>query len=546
MILIRRFDPEGARTEQGCEGSISIGRATDNTIQLPGLLVALHHLRVSPAGGMRLQMDVLSTAGVIVNGAPVQGTTELLPGDELGIGGHRVHIGVDDARSAPVLEVHEHDARAAAERTGGQSSLDRAGWRMRRPALIGLGLVLVLTLIVPLILRALPLPVWVGDWAPSERLWSSGRISNAHAHFGQQCGVCHESLFVRVRDQACLGCHATIKHHGDDAQGMAAAGLDDRRCASCHFEHGDAHAVLPQHPATCTGCHATPQDFAALSGVGAVTDFARKHPPFRTTATVLRDGQRETRRAELTPGTRDQSGLIYPHDLHLNPKGIRGENGKEVLQCADCHRPGAGDVGFAPVRFERDCQRCHQLDVTLGGLPFRLPHGDSDAVRSLLEGAVGMKPVAAPKAADVQGEDRRRPGVRAERGDDTGSASEIDGIFERQVCAKCHEVTRTEGQVVAVSAPALRQTWMPMARFTHAPHQWVSCEVCHAASTSSDSNDLLLPQIETCRGCHGGVGSDGKIQSTCIDCHRFHQAATLSMSKLPGKLANAQTSEMVR
>lgn len=544
MILIRRFDPEGARTEQSCDGSISLGRATDNTIQLPGLLVSLHHLRLSPAGGLRLQMECLSTVGVIVNGAPVQGTMELLPADELNIGGHRLRVGLDDSGQGLMLEIHEHDARAAAESSAASANLELAGWRLRRPALIGLGVVLGLALIVPLILRALPTPAWLGDWVPSERLWSSGRISNAHQHFGTQCSTCHDNLFVRVRDSSCLNCHATVKHHGDEAEAMASSGLDGQRCASCHYEHGAAHAVLPQHPATCTDCHSQPGRFASLDGTGAVGDFARQHPPFKATVTAFKDGKAQTLRAELTVDTRDQTGLIYPHDLHLNPKGIRGENGKEVLQCADCHRPGAGEAGFEPMRFERDCQRCHQLDITVGGLPFRLPHGDSESVRTLLEGAVGMKPVSMPAVADAETDDRRRPGERAGRGDETGAPDEIDEIFERRVCAKCHEVPKSEGLAVAVSAPTLRKTWMPMARFTHAPHQWVACDTCHKATTSADSNDLLLPQIDSCRTCHGGVGSSGTIQSTCIDCHRFHQAETLSMSKLSGKLADAQTSEM--
>lgn len=545
-ILIRRFDPEGARTEQSSEGSVTLGRATDNTIQLPGLLVSLHHLRLSPVGGMRLQMECLSTVGVIVNGAPVQGTVELLPADELSIGGHRVRVGLDDSGQGLMLEVHEHDARAAAESSAASSTLESAGWRLRRPAIIGLGIVVVLALLVPLVLRMLPTPTWLGDWIPSERLWSSGRISNAHQHFGNQCSTCHESLFVRVRDQSCLNCHATVKHHGDEAEAMTSSGLDEQRCASCHYEHGDTHAILPRHPSMCTDCHTQPGRFASLEGAGAVGDFARQHPPFKATVTALKDGKPGTLRAEMTAETRDLTGLIYPHDLHLDPKGIRSDTGKEVLHCADCHRPGAGDVGFEPIRFERDCQRCHQLDITVGGLPFRLPHGDSESVRTLLEGAVGMKPVAAPVPAEGEGEDRRRPGERAERGNNTAAPDEIDEIFERRVCAKCHEVRKTEGQTVAVTAPVLRQTWMPMARFTHAPHQWVACDTCHKAGVSADSNDLLLPQIDSCRTCHGGVGSSGTIQSTCIDCHRFHQATTLSMSKLSGKLADAQTSEKVQ
>src|SRR5690606_16961552 len=130
----------------------------------------------------------------------------------------------------------------------------------------------------------------------------------------------------------------------------------------------------------------------------------------------------------------------------------------------------------------------------------------------------GMPVAAAPVVDDAE-DDRRRPGERAGRGDGGSTIDEIDEVFERRVCAKCHEVRKPEGAQASVIEPVLRKTWMPMARFTHAPHQWVACDACHAATASSDSNELMLPQIDSCRTCHGGVGSHAKIQSTCIDCH---------------------------
>jgi hypothetical protein len=538
VTLVRRHAPDGAHTEQVVSGAITVGRATDNTIQLPGLLVALHHARLTPASSVTLQLECLSTVDVIVNGLVGQRTALLAPGDELQIGGHRIRVSVDESGGL-LLEVREHDPQSADGDDNATTSLDAAGWRLRRPAIIAASLVLLVCLAVPLVLRAIPLPTWVGDWAPTDRWWSSGDISNAHLQFGVQCESCHEQLFVRVRDESCLTCHAAVTHHGDDMSSMEDAGLQGQSCASCHFEHGGPHAVLPAHPALCADCHERPGDFAGLDGVGAAADFAKSHPPFRVTATAWGADGRTSLRSLLTPESQDVSGLIYPHDLHLEAKGVRGPDGQEVLACADCHRPGAGAVGFEPLSFETDCQRCHQLDVDVGGLPFRLPHGDTDAVRTLLESAVGMTPIELPEAEPLT--DRRRPGERAGRGDPSSAPDQIDEVFGRRVCAKCHEVDQPEGAVARVREPLLRKSWMPMARFTHEPHQWVACDSCHAASVSADSNDLLLPQIESCRACHGGVDSVGSIQSTCIDCHRFHQAADLTMSKFKGELANGQT-----
>ncbi|MES0872787.1 cytochrome c3 family protein [Sinimarinibacterium thermocellulolyticum] len=540
MILVRRQAPDGAQTEQVVSGAVTIGRATDNTIPLSGLLVALHHARLTPGSGATLQLECLGAVDVIVNGLVGQRSAVLAPGDELRIGGHRLCVSVD-GDGGLVLEVRECDPQGATGGDGAITSLDAAGWRMRRPAVIAAALVLLVCLMVPLVLRAVSAPAWVEDRVPSDRWWTSGAISNAHLQFGAECEVCHEQPFVRVRDEACLSCHAAVAHHGDDLASMQDAGLDQQRCASCHFEHGGTQAVLPDHPALCADCHAQPGDFAGLDGVGSAADFATAHPPFRVTVTTMTPTGPQTQRRLLAPDGQDVSGLIFPHDLHLDERGVRGPNGRQVLRCADCHRPGPGAVGFEPLRFETDCQRCHQLDVDVGGLPFRLPHGDADAVRTLLQSAVSMTPVELPESEPST--NRRRPGERADRGDPSSAPDPIDEVFERRVCAKCHEIDKPQDQLVRVREPILRKTWMPMARFTHEPHRWVNCDTCHAASVSSDSNDLLLPQIESCRGCHGGVGSSARIQSTCIDCHRFHQAKDLTMSKFMGELANGQTLE---
>jgi predicted CXXCH cytochrome family protein len=540
-LLIRRTAADGARLEQSVEGEVTVGRATDNTVQLSGLLVALRHLRLKPISNLRLHAECVSAADITVNGMAGQRAAELVAGDEIRIGPHVLHFGVDGDEPRLVLEVREQDSSHGADPTEAITSLAEAGWRMRRPAYWGAGVVLLLLFLLPLLLRLFSAPEAVGRWVPSDRLWSSGQVSNAHAQFQNRCEVCHEGLFQQVRDSACLTCHQGIAHHGDDPKAMHTAGLDGRSCASCHYEHGGPHAVLPRHPATCTGCHASPTDFAALVKTGAVTDFANGHPAFKVHLSLRKDGVPRQERQVLGPKVRDQSGLIFPHDLHLDAKGVRGPDGREVLSCASCHVPGVGQVGFRPIRFESDCQRCHQLDVDLNGLPFRLPHGDSDAVRSLMQAAVSAKPLAETSDAVVEEESRRRPGERADRGDGRSTLGEVDEIFDRRVCAKCHEIARTEGAPLAVLKPQLSQSWMTQARFTHAPHQWVACDVCHAAKTSANSDDLMLPQIETCRSCHGGVDSTGQIQSTCIDCHRFHQAATLQMGKSTGTLANGSS-----
>ena len=61
-----------------------------------------------------------------------------------------------------------------------------------------------------------------------------------------------------------------------------------------------------------------------------------------------------------------------------------------------------------------------------------------------------------------------------------------------------------------------------MAEFSHDSHMNMSCVGCHDANTSTEAADVLMPDIGTCRACHGGEHAEERLQSTCISCHKFH------------------------
>ncbi|HTH28567.1 MAG TPA: hypothetical protein VL918_08880, partial [Sphingobium sp.] len=48
------------------------------------------------------------------------------------------------------------------------------------------------------------------------------------------------------------------------------------------------------------------------------------------------------------------------------------------------------------------------------------------------------------------------------------------------------------------------------------------CESCHGASRSDKASDLLLPDLKSCRTCHGGEGSGAKVATGCALCHNYH------------------------
>ncbi len=526
-LLIRRSTSDGTGEELFEGSEVILGRATDCTILLPGLLVALRHARLLQSTERLLKVESLCPMGVELNGLTGVQSADVQVGDVLRIGGHRLTL--SQAEGELALDVELADPAALA-RGRSRHTLSDAGLGMRRPALWLTLVTLVLGLLAPLVIRLLHPPPAVAAVLPGDRLWLTDGISNAHMKFGNDCGVCHQTLFVPVRDEACMSCHAGIRQHSDDPAIVKVDGLEGRRCASCHREHQGAHGVLPEHPGICTDCHGAPERFADFPDLRRVSDFERDHPEFRPTVTVAKGDERVAARVPQSQGMRDASGLVFPHDVHLQTSGVRGPDGIETLDCEGCHARSRGEASFKPVRFAAHCQRCHQLDVDAGGTPVRLPHGDNELARAALLAHVQVP--AEPATEEAREERRRRPGDAAPRPGRVDREELVNEVIENRVCAKCHETVRPEGKAVSTRPLQVRQSWLVHAHFTHEAHDWQKCDDCHAEQASSTADDLSLPSIESCRGCHGGVNSSAHLQSTCIDCHRFHEASRLVMGAL--------------
>ena len=130
--------------------------------------------------------------------------------------------------------------------------------------------------------RVLDLP-W-SDTAQSstfgDRFWNPGPVILAHQPIAQKCAACHETAFERVKDRACLECHARVGRHL--APQATPAGLfASERCATCHREHKGSKATHRDDDGLCVGCH---RDLhARVPGTSALDagDFAQAHPPFR-------------------------------------------------------------------------------------------------------------------------------------------------------------------------------------------------------------------------------------------------------------------------
>ena len=67
--------------------------------------------------------------------------------------------------------------------------------------------------------------------------------------------------------------------------------------------------------------------------------------------------------------------------------------------------------------------------------------------------------------------------------------------------------------------------WMPQARFDHHTHERTPCKECHDVAGSKSSHDIAMPDIDSCRHCHAGSSpQEGKVTSSCLLCHGFHDA----------------------
>ena len=441
-------------------------------------------------------------------------------GEPIDIGPYRMELlptpeGYDAAVSVSLTRPRE-SVEDLSTRTA-RRTLASIGFGKRGAAWVGLLALLAAFLIVPAG-RVLHLP-WSGE--RSDRMWNPGPVMLAHQPFGERCAACHEVAFQHVADRACLACHATVGHHVSVAM-RAGTLFEDVRCASCHREHKGVKPVQRDDDRFCVDCHRDIRSRAPDAHVKDVADFAAAHPAFHLTA--------------FDPH------LAFPHDKHLDPRGVRSpKRGRVRLDCGSCHVPDASKRMFEPISMARACQECHRLDIEPAVTTREVPHGDPKAAVAMIEefyASLALNGVADSftKAFGVPGEGLlRRVGTPspAEREDalrlaTRKAAAVATDLFEVRVCKTCHEVKRQSAPGATVpewSIAPVKTTnrWMPQARFDHQAHGRTACKECHAVAGSKSSKDVRMPGIDTCRECHGGPHpQESRVTSTCLLCHGFH------------------------
>jgi hypothetical protein len=409
--------------------------------------------------------------------------------------------------------------------------------------------------------------VWIAWWGlrRDSRVYSSGRMSGAHAVLEKQCAACHvrqaSEFSARAADGACLACHDGPIHHENQVKAAVP------ECVMCHVEHRGQINIRAASNQSCAECHG---DLRATTGKTHYAIHIRS----------IEDGHPEF--AALRNGAKDPGTIRLNHAIHMKPIR-RGPNGPIVqLECSDCHRPAAvktewqyaearyvnatvtykeedeslpvksdtlgalrgtsGREYMAPVKFATACAQCHLLTFDKR-FEDGVPHDKPEVVRSFLVKRYGEYIAAHPaELHEMQEPSRMLTGRFLPAGAQFLTASQwitehtavAEELLWKKTCAQCHDVSGAKLQdtalgrwdaasgqgghgaaggsptagVLVTGLPVIAEAktttqWLPHAKFDHDAHRGFSCVGCHAkALTSKEASDVLVPGIENCKTCH--------------------------------------------
>ena len=435
-----------------------------------------------------------------------------------------------------------------------------------------------LCLLLPLL--ALVWITWRG-FSGDRRVYSSGRMSKAHAILEKECAACHMqkagAFSAKASDTACLDCHDGPIHHE-----LSLIGKKELACAECHAEHRGRVNLSAASNQACAECHSDLKTGGNSARFAPhIRSFEDGHPEFAVMRSV----------AGITatdPGT-----IKLNHAIHMKPIR-RGPNGPNVqLECSNCHRstvatadltyadpkyrpatvsykdadeflsahaetlkplrPATGRELMAPVKFANACAGCHLLTFDKR-FDYGVPHDKPEVGHAFLVGAFREYIAAHPSEVRVQRDPSRDltgkplpPAVRILTPAQwvTERTAEAEDLLWRKTCKQCHTFkgpAKTSRRKIELSATQLSDTgkfsgasaelpdvapanttlqWMPHAKFDHGKHDGFTCVSCHAkALTSTESSDILLPGMQTCKTCH--APGPEHAESRCFECHTYH------------------------
>jgi hypothetical protein len=572
---------EIVRTRTVDRPELTIGRSPDCDIHLADLAVTLHHAIFRQRGAGSVEVAATANLPIDVDGRSTErAQVDVATGASVRIGSHMLAISAGEQAGDVAISVERIEALSDSSETKEENRIfSLAGVAPSKRGSAWIFALLVLA-------AALAWPVWTfyqnrpanlaqvqtaagqsGQIRPAgfhaDEMWSSGKLSQAHGNLEGNCQACHVQPFVSVRDDACIACHSKVHDHADPrrlavakpaAEGAAKLRLavaaafnkPEGGCVGCHTEHEGATRMPVTAQRFCSDCHGALDARLRDTKLQNAGDFGTDHPEFRPAIVTNPGGAKPTiQRVSLAATPMEESGLKFPHRLHLSTTNGVARMAQTMsadygfgtgLDCKNCHVTDSSGTRFKPVSMEQNCSMCHSLAFDrIEGTVRTLRHGDPKAVAADLRAF--YRSTAPERPISLGGMSRRRPGdfaayriaadyrmgaaVRA-----GGADRAIRAVFSPGgACFDCHQViqpavtgTGTFG-VVPVTLP---DRYMQKGWFDHSAHDTETCTSCHAAKTSNKSADLLLPDIKSCRNCHGGEHARKEVPSSCAMCHDYH------------------------
>ena len=552
---------------------ITVGRDPSSDIVLTDLEVTLRHAELVCTGPRRLIVRSLVGIPFSIDGrSTLESEVDARAGAEVRIAGFRLEIAWDEEAQAIGITTERYGQRAAAADEIDERTLFTLSRVMPSRRLLAW----TSALIVLLVFLAWPIGAYFSEHGKKltadqmmagaafhgDRSWSAGPLSTAHANLANTCTACHTKAFVSVRDESCKTCHQTVHDHADPEKlrvalapntvggklSLAVAHAFNRpagRCVDCHTEHkGTSMPIAQANQKFCAECHAALKEKLPETKLGDTKDFGTEHPQFQP-AILIRPGTNPVfRRTSLDAHPKQETGLLFAHDLHLSAANGVARMAQTLVQvktggldCAGCHVPDPGGAGFRPITMEKDCQSCHSLAFgRRDGQVRTLRHGDvAQAIAQVRDfygagGGTTVQPLA--------GFTRKRPGgfaaaqVASLQAPGGSAGQAIRALFAPNgTCADCHRITmpsRPDAIDFKIAPVTLPDHFFVNGWFDHRAHATESCLSCHNAAKSGDARDVDIPGIANCRTCHvgengGRIAKKAQVASSCATCHVYHR-----------------------
>lgn len=570
---------EIVRTSRIRDDLLKVGRDPDCDIRLNDLAVALHHATLEQISSSVIGVSAEAGLTVEIDGTTTQfGQIDLATGGTIKVGPFRLRIlasemGSDDvAIDVSRVDTEEVEDKFDTRRFALSTVLPGKrviAWTL---TLVVLGLFLVWP-ITSFYSTSAREPTQLHAGYHADEAWSSGPLSSAHHALEQNCNACHVRPFEPVQDASCKACHTQVHDHADLARlaratpnpgGWAgfqqavgsAFGQEPGRCVECHTEHEGPNEMVPTPQQFCSDCHTDLRSRLPDTTLANASNFETAHPEFQASVLIRWDDQTpRLQRVSLDRNPREQSNLKFPHALHLDPNGGVAQMGRRLgseygfgqsLQCSDCHVTTPDGVRFQPVDMENDCGMCHSLAFEqIGGTVRTLRHGEP---RQVVADILSFYRTAPRERVGLPSDVRGRPGdvnqiraavqVARARAASGGRADQaVRQVFSPGgACYECHQVVAPPAGSLAfnVRPVAFPVRYLQNGWFDHRAHQVIqqpgrpvmensqACLSCHNATQSNDATDLMLPNLQSCRTCHGGETTRLPVPSTCAMCHDYH------------------------